>query len=73
MTASTDAIFEPEKKLSKAEETDLAARTILAAEEKARDEKTERLRKLRLAREAAGNEPDRKSDKKPRSRRMEPA
>jgi hypothetical protein len=48
MTATKDNFFDPAKKRNKAAETDHTARAIIAQEAKAREKKTEKLRKLRL-------------------------
>lgn len=55
MTASQEQFFKPAKlsTAKKAEMTDTAARGIVAQEAAARDRKTEKLRALRLAKEAA--------------------
>lgn len=55
MTATKEEFFNPAKLSSrdKAAATDHTARTIIAAEVSERERKTERLRQLRLEREAA--------------------
>lgn len=55
MTATQEQFFKPGKAnaAKKAEETDSAAKGIVAQEAAARDKKTEKLRALRLAKEAA--------------------
>ncbi len=55
MTATKDKFFNPEKVSArdKAANTDHTARAIIAAEVKDRDNKTEKLKALRLQREAA--------------------
>lgn len=44
-------MLSPAEKIKKAEETKLVAQSTIDAEKKARDQKTARLRALRLARE----------------------
>ncbi len=66
MTASQKEFFKPEKvsAAKKAEETDSAAKGIVAQETAARDKKTEKLRALRLAKEAVEPEPVPKKKRK---------
>ena len=65
MIAEKDNLIKPERKRTKAEETDLAARAILAAEARARRKKTERLRQLRLEGQPAKADPERRKGKGP--------
>ncbi|HEV7248400.1 MAG TPA: hypothetical protein VGN93_15605 [Shinella sp.] len=55
MTATRQQFFKPTKvsAATKAAETDSAAKTIVAQEAAARDKKTEKLRAMRIAQEAA--------------------
>lgn len=66
MTATQDQFFKPAKMNAskKAAETDSAAKGIVAQEAAARDKKTEKLRALRLAREAAEPAPEPKKKRK---------
>jgi len=59
MTATRDQFFKPTKTSAaqKSEETNSAARSIIAQETAARDKKTEKLRALRLAKEGATPSP----------------
>ncbi|MFB9952857.1 hypothetical protein ACFFP0_28765 [Rhizobium puerariae] len=60
MTATKDEFFNPTKLSArdKAAATDHTAKAIIAAEASVREKKTERLRSLRLQREAAQPSPD---------------
>ncbi|MGK9052069.1 hypothetical protein [Neorhizobium petrolearium] len=60
MTATKEEFFNPAKLSArdKAAATDHTARSIIAAEASMREKKTERLRLLRLEREAAEASPD---------------
>lgn len=73
MTATKDKFFNPEKVSSrdKAANTDHTARAIIEAEAKHRDSKTEKLKALRMQREAEGateapaKKPAKRAAKKP--------
>ena len=66
MTASEEQFFKPGKASAakKAENTDSAAKGIVAQEAAAREKKTEKLRALRLAKEAAEPAPLPKAKRK---------
>jgi len=64
MAATKENFFNPAKKRNKAEETDHTARAIIASEAKAREKKTEKLRKLRLEQQGAEEAPVSKPRKK---------
>lgn len=68
MTATKQNFFKPTKVSAemKAADTNAAARGIVAQEANARDKKTERLRALRLAKEAANPSPPSPSKRKKR-------
>jgi hypothetical protein len=72
MTATKEAFFKPGKlsSIEKAELTDHTARAIIAQEANARESKTEKLRLLRIQREAetAVVEPVKKTRKAPASK-----
>lgn len=66
MTATRQQFFKPTKMsaIKKAEETDSVSKSIVAQEAAARDRKTEKLRELRLAHEAAQPAPAPKRKRK---------
>ncbi|NKN35705.1 hypothetical protein HFC70_04975 [Agrobacterium sp. a22-2] len=67
MTATTEAFFKPEKvsKIAKAQQTDDSARAIIEAEAKARENKTQKLRELRMKQEGVATVEDEAPKKKP--------
>lgn len=66
MTATREQFFKPTKAsaATKAEETNSVARGIIAQEAAARDKKTEKLKALRLAKEATEPAPSPKKTRK---------